>query len=195
VGIDAAADAFWAWFASAGDGFPREMDARVAGLGELAWEVGADAGGRWLAISPGGNPDLLPLTRAVVARAPRMPGWTFHPAKPPRDWDRTFSLGGGVRIDANAWRYLLQRFPDGTLDVEIAAPDLMRYEEPLRVHAARIALDGELGEERRLACVQEIYVFYGFEAADAEAARPFEDLKGDLAPQDGGSASSASQRA
>lgn len=197
--IEAAADAFWAWFqAVAGatdDELRRELDARVASLGELAWEIGSSAAGRRLAISPGGNPDLLPLTRAVVARAPRVSGWTFHPARPPKDWDLTFSLGADVRIDARGWRYLLQRYADGTLDVEIAAPDLMRYEEPIRIHAARIALDGELGEERRLARVQDVFVYYDFEAADAPRIRPFPDLKRELDAQDGGRASSASQRA
>lgn len=196
--IAAAADAFWAWFASASQAtdaeLRRELDARVARLGELAWELGSDAQGRWLAVSPGGNPDLLPLTRAVVARAPRLPGWTFHPAKPPGTWDRTFALGA-ARIDANGWRCLLQRFPDGTLDVEIAAPDLMKYEEPIRIHAARIALDRELGEERRLAVVQDVYVYYGFEEADAPRVLPFAELGRELGAQEGGSASSASHRA
>ena len=162
---------FWSWFASVCGDFGarfentsllKELDQRVRALGPFTWEVGPapNSSDSILVISPGGRAELLAQTKEIVDLAPPCRGWRFFAAKPPREWERRFfmsdSQGKRVAVDASQWRYVLYGYPDGVFDIVIHAPDLPRLAEHDRITAAEIVLDGELGEEARLARIGEI---------------------------------------
>ncbi len=184
---------FWSWFAGActtfGERFENaaaveELARRIAGLGKFSWEMGPglkNPSNLLLVISPGGNRDLLPRTREIIALAPACPGWEFAPARPPKQWDLRASLEyegvGALFLDARPWRYALQKNPQGKLRIVICAPDLADYDEPVKQVAAGIILDGELGEDARLDHIARIDVVAEFDEILAGSASPISVLK------------------
>jgi hypothetical protein len=184
---------FWTWFAGAcgtfGERFENaaaieELGARIAGLGEFSWELGPGRKNPYntqLVISPGGDRDLLPLAREIVAQAPPLPGWEYAPARPPKEWDLRASLEydgvGTIFLDARGWRYALLKHPDGMFEIEICAPELAYYDEDVKQVAAGIILDGELGEDARLDHIAVIKVVAEFDGRLADSANPLGVLK------------------
>jgi hypothetical protein len=171
---------FWRWFVSVSDQFGErfentplleELDRRITSLGPFAWELGPapKSSDSTLVISPAGRVELLRETKKIIDLAPPCPGWSFFPAKPPKEWERRFfmtdSKGKRVAVDASQWQYVLYKYPDGCFEIVIVAPDLARLAEEDRITAAEILLDGELGEEVRLSLIAEIEVVA--EAMDA----------------------------
>lgn len=176
-------DAFWAWFVAeaahldlsqlAAGGF-RELDRRVVALG-FTWEAGpADDGGYFLALSPGGDAARLALTRAAVARAPAVPGWTFLPAKPPRVVDLralVLHLDDGPRaFDVTTWDVVAYRFDDGVSDLVFRPPPTDASPATLWLVASTI-VDGELGEARAIEVVHQVEVVAAFEPRAAPRAQ------------------------
>ena len=176
-------DDFWAWFAAevapldldhlAAGGY-RALDRRVVALG-FSWEAGpADDGGCFLALSPGRDAARLALTRAAVARAPAVPGWTFLPAKPPRVVDLralVLHLDDGPRsFDVTTWDVVAYRFDDGVCDLVFRPPPTDASPATLGIVAATL-VDGELGEERAIERVNQIEVVAAFEPRAAPAAQ------------------------
>lgn len=176
-------DDFWAWFAAeaahldlaqlAAGGY-HEVDRRVVALG-FSWEAGpTDDGGCFLALSPSGDAAHLALTRAAVARAPAVPGWTFLPAKPPRVADLralVLHLDDGPRsFDVTTWDVVRYRFDDGVCDLVFRPPPTDASPETLW-SVARTIVDGELGEPRAIERVHQIEVVAAFEPRAAPAAQ------------------------
>ena len=113
-----------------------------------------------LVISPAGNLELLPLTTALVAAAPPMPGWQFLPAKPRKEFDRIrFRMADGshevffvedFRFRLHAWedtRFELHLFHrcgsfSGTEGYSIgyALIDALLGEESVMRHIARLEM-------------------------------------------------------
>lgn len=163
---------FWAWFHEWSQRFVmdpespsliHELDAEVASLGPIAWEVGPGRNGAWrLTLSPDGELSLLALTSDVISRAPAIGGWEFASSRQPRDWNLIFSLleesGNKLEIDARPWQYVLWRFPDGMCEIKIAQTGVPLLTEENRYRAALIALDGLLGEECRLRVLSAVEV-------------------------------------
>lgn len=154
-------DAFWRWFVSVagaltaepyGPALVAELDRRIRALGVCTWELGpcvACPGRQMLVISAGGDAALVPLARAILARAPRLDGWEFLAAKPPKEWDRVFVLdvgGAETKIDAGTWHYVLEWEPDGRLSILFETGTTFDS-EVTRNQAAEIVAIGELGEE------------------------------------------------
>jgi len=170
---------FWQWFQSVCGQFGAtfenrelvdELDARIATLGSFSWELGPgvrDDKNSALVLTPGGDPDLLRETRQVIAIAPECPGWEFYPAKPPKKWQREFSLqkrdGTVINVNASGAWYVLFKYPDGVFDVLLADRNLAALSEDHQQTAAVILLDGELGEERRMAIVHSVDIVGQFE--------------------------------
>jgi hypothetical protein len=166
------ADEFWAWFAPIADDLAEsfdaptileELDRRIMDLGNYAWEIGPGLREEnALVISPGGDRNLLTATREIVAQAPAIEGWEFHPAKPPKRWNLVFDMDTGnesqMRIDASKWRCALRRDEEGDLEVVIEAPNLADLDEEHRRWAGEIVLDGILGEETRLETIDRVEV-------------------------------------
>jgi len=84
---------------------------------------------------------------------------------------------GAVReVDASGWRYVLLRYPDGAHEVVIEAPSVAELDEELRYSAAIVALDGLLGEERRIEAVDEVSVVPKLESEYAAKARDLAEI-------------------
>jgi hypothetical protein len=165
---------FWRWFQAVSGQFGErlenrnliaELDARIATLGSFSWELGPgqrDDRNNALVLTPSGDPDLLAETRAVIGAAPDCPGWEFYPAKPPKKWQRKFILrsddGGVFSVDASGTRYVLFEYPDNTFDVLLEDQNLAALPEELQQTGAEVLLDGELGEERRIALIHNVEV-------------------------------------
>ena len=183
VASDRDVDDFWAWFAAevapldldhlAAGGY-RALDRRVVALG-FSWEAGpADDGGCFLALSPGRDAARLALTRAAVARAPAVPGWTFLPAKPSRVVDLralVLHLDDGPRaFDVTTWDVVAYRFDDGVSDLVFRPPPTDASPATLWLVASTI-VDGELGEARAIEVVHQVEVVAAFEPRAAPRAQ------------------------
>jgi hypothetical protein len=163
---------FWKWFQSVSDQLAKEpenedlhaeIDIQVCKLGSLACEIGPGKSKPWaLTLSPGGDAELLSLTKAVVSAAPSNSLWEFNAAKQPKEWDFRFTVRDDNsvdrQIDARNWRYVLDRYSDGLIDVTIEAPNLSGQDDDFKNTATEIVLDGAIGEEDRLLQVHEIEV-------------------------------------
>ncbi len=183
---------FWRWFQTVCDQFGErfenrelleELDTRVSQLGDFSWELGPgvkDDRNSVLALTPSGDPLLLAETRKIVAIAPDCPGWEFYPAKPPKRWFRRYVLhhedGSEKTVDASGARYVLLMYPDGVFDVSIADRNLAALPESLRQTAAEVLLDGELGEEGRIALIHSVEVVAEFDEQMQQKSSSIESL-------------------
>lgn len=161
---------FWQWFESVAGTLARDfenpevieaLNRRVGELGEMAWELGPGIKEEnMLVLSPDGDVSRLHETRALIGRAPSLPGWEFHPARPARPSPLKFSIDTDssrkLEVDAERWSYVLLRFKDGSTEVIVEQPESAEWSEDDRWAAAIVALDGLLGEERRLAGIDTL---------------------------------------
>lgn len=181
---------FWRWFQTIANDLAAnfenerlvaELDARVSQLGDVLWEIGpGKAEENALIITPDGSRDWVPVTQHIVALAPRVAGWEFHSARPPRDWDMQFSIEGAdgthLDIDARPWRYVLFKYPDNTFDIVIEERNLHSVSDDDRYAAAVVVLDGALGEKRRLALLGGIEAVETLSVECAHKANPIHHL-------------------
>ncbi|TCC99444.1 hypothetical protein [Pedobacter hiemivivus] len=163
---------FWDWFSKhckdLGENFDNEkllteIDDRLTDLGGFAWEIGPGTkADNQLVISPGGDLSLLPVTKGIVSYAKIIPGWEFHYAKPPKEWDLIFDFekdnGDLIEIDASNWQYVLLKYEDGKFEIIIQVHDLDGLSENDKLVASGILLDGILGEEVRMLRISYIDV-------------------------------------
>lgn len=173
---------FWEWFSKIADELSenlenpeilRNLDQRMLTLqsGRLSWEIGPGTEQEnFLVISPSGDKQLLEFTKRIVKFAPRIQGWEFWPAKPPKkNWSGQLELetetGDFVRVEAASWEYILFRYKDGTFDILIKQSGLPAVAEDYALIAAEIALDGYLGESIRLEAIKGIEVVAEFDQA------------------------------
>ena len=162
--------AFWAWFAAVAneleedflnEALQDELQARLSCFGEVTWELGPGVTAEnALAISPDGDPDLVPTTRRIVAMAPDLPRWEFHSTRPAKAEAFEFSIrtsdADEVAIDARSWRYVLFGYPDKTFDIVLEQGNLRDASEDERYTAAVVLLDALLGEGKRLLLIGDI---------------------------------------
>jgi hypothetical protein len=191
---DDAVAAFWRWFASVADALGaasppppllEELTARLQDdLGIPGWEIGPalrTGARRLLALSPEGDPELLPRTGAVIDAAPRLDGWELYAARPPRpEAPLRFSMGD-VDVDANAWRFVCLVAPEPGADetgIVVEQPGLERLlaDPDDRLAAAIICVDGLIGEGRRLEIFSEVYAAPSLHPHEAALARPIGEL-------------------
>jgi len=169
---------FWNWFSNnshyLGDEFRRkglisELDRRISRLGDFVWEFGpGKVEENAFVISPGGDLELLEISKEVISRATKCKGWEFHYAKPPKDWELKFQFERGdgrmADVDASGWKYVLLEYEDEPYEIIIKLPRLlMELGDRDALIAAEITLDGILGEERRMRLINVIDVVFEFE--------------------------------
>jgi hypothetical protein len=184
-----AIDAFWAWFAeNSGRISPElenevileELDGRVSELGCPAWEIGPGDEAEWfLALSPDGDNEALPLTREIVSHAPSVPGWEFLPYRPKKKWDLQFEIegeSGPITVDARNWRYVAYRYPDGVYDLVISVGNEAELGPGDRDLAVRIAVEGQIGEEALLTRINELDAVVELSTDQASRSRPLTSL-------------------
>ena len=188
---------FWSWFLSAAEktnnvfidqSFITTLDMKLSDFGGISWELGpgfTDPRKSALVLSPSGDKELLRLTKAMVSLAPNRNDWEFYPAKPPKRWEKRFTLetntGTGLSIDASSWHYALYRFPDDTFKIVISAPELCKLTELLKFTAAEIVLDGELGEEARIKWMSEIEILEDSDNCDVDCEHSIGSLRNHIA--------------
>lgn len=184
---------FWRWFISTlsnvvdplhDQEFMSSLNAKVARLGNISWELGpgfVDPKNTSLVLSPSGDRETLKITSDFVAQAPYLDGWEFYAAKPPKQWNLFFTVddkqGNTIEIDASKWRYALLRYSDNTYHIVIRMEDTDRLSASLRLTAAEIALDGELGETLRIQMIVGIDVVEQFDPQLSEKSNPFRSLR------------------
>lgn len=185
---------FWGWFATIADELGNdlsnealhdELDARLGGLGDLAWELGPGSRAEnVLAISPDGNRSLMPLTQRIVAMAPELPHWQFHPARPARPESLEFSFatrsGAEIAVDARSWRYILYRFQDNVFDIVLEQGNLADATDDDRYTAAVVMLDALLGEGNRLLRIRDMEPVVALNADDTKKASLISQLPAHL---------------
>jgi hypothetical protein len=178
---------FWAWFEKHREELAavemepellEELDTRVRRMGTFDWEVGP---GRkqacFFALSPAGEIEALAQTRRVIEQAPKLPGWEFYPAKPPRQWSLEFEIdrdGQDIGIDGRDWELVAYRFKDGRFDVLLKPPDGSDLSDEEAELAARVIVDGELGEAVALELVGDVKTVRRWDEKAAQAARKLE---------------------
>ncbi len=192
---------FWTWFARVAqplsermegealeggqfddDELLAELDRRIHDVWGFGWELGPGISEPCaLVISPGGDADLLEATSAIVAAAPPIAGWEFHPARPPKEWQLIFELqrddGEVATIDASTWRCVVLPTSAGQVQLLIEAPLLEELSTPDRCRAVEIALDGVLGEQRHLQWVEHVTLTTELEGELAADALPLATLR------------------
>lgn len=160
-----------------------ELGRRVDALGPFDFELGPLDDGSYFALTPRGSFSGLVATRAIVARAPAIPGWTLYPAKPPKPWNVAALLvtiaGVKVKVDASAWEFMVYRHDDGLCDVLFRPPTEPRLPGSEAERIATTLVDGELGEERRMVAIDRVEVVTAWSDREAAAAAPLRP--GDLA--------------
>jgi hypothetical protein len=190
----AAIEAFWSWFRSSSQrlakaddnsGVVQELGSRLLLFADFSWELGPGLIERnAFALSPGGDAARLAITRHIVDLAPSLPGWEFHPALPRKDWELRFHLevgaGQDAAVDASKWTYRLHRFPDGTFDIDLAQMGATHLSDDDRWTAAVIALNGELGEARRLELIGGVELVDELDASDGPRGTPLGSLRDHL---------------
>lgn len=168
---------FWDWFTKhykdLGENYNNQMvlteiDDKLMDLGGFAWEIGPGTrANNQFVISHGGDLDLLPITNEIVSYAKNIPGWEFHFAKPPKEWDFIFDFerdnGEVIEINASNWQYVSLKYEDGGFEIILQTHDLDGLSEDDKLAASEILLDGILGEEVRMLNISYIDVVKSFD--------------------------------
>lgn len=118
---------------------------------KMNWELGPyHDPDRTFVLAPCTRENLL-LSRAAIARAPRIPGWFFEAAKPAKVLDHLTFTACGASVTADQWRYRLTSHNCGEfVDIELF------YDEataPPADHAGlfcELVVEALLGEAMRL---------------------------------------------
>lgn len=139
----------------------------------LGWEIGPGAqGGHMLAFSLNGDLENLRAAEELVASAPSIPGWEFHAGRPVKRWDLRFSLrnqlGRRIDLDANKWRYSLVGFEDCKyFDIRIVCREAELLDDDSKQRAARVVLQGLLGERKFLEAIDRVRMVAGHDDDEA----------------------------
>ena len=164
--------AFWSWFSAASRSLTEDsitdfsslLDRKIRNLGPYSWEIGPalKKENEWfIAISPGGNRNLLKDTRSIAKQAPDIPKWEVYSSLPQKNWNHTFvvnSNGEEISVDASGWRYAFLKYPDDATGIVLRAPHDPQLSHDALLTAGTILVDSELGEGVRLDNIDELIV-------------------------------------
>src|ERR1051326_1785604 len=186
---------FWNWFSGVSTRLSldlenadivSELDRRVLGLNPgLSWEIGPyRSGGAQFVISPSSHKSLLPRTISVMEKAPKIPGWHFLPARPPKEWDFKFSLedknSEPIEIEGRDWTYVCLKYPDGLFDLILRCSPLPTDDEDTNWHAASLLVEGALGEIAMLTHINPVVAVESFQIEHEAKARSVLSLRDDF---------------
>jgi hypothetical protein len=155
-------EAFWAWYASVADRFYQEIEARrCAGLADevsenvdkhlahFAWVFGPGAAGKGhsFTLTAEANRHRQFLTQYWQGRAPKLPGWTFYPARQPGELGSIVLDGSQLRFDPiEIWLTPFLDDQDEEIDLTVWHPLFARMTEKQRWMVVFLFLDEALGE-------------------------------------------------
>ncbi len=116
----------------------------------LMWEFGpaVKGAGHRLVITPEARHDLRPLVHAILARAPKLPGWEFYSRRLPETLEmaaRAVSARSGGDITGAKAR--AQVGADGKIDLLFCLPTCSQPGDEQQLSHAFVAAESLLGEE------------------------------------------------
>ena len=117
-------------------------------------------GVREFIITAEGHRDIFQLVDAIVAGAPRIPGWQFTALKPPMGFDFTTTYEG-IRFDPRAMWFLpldCKSRPDD-VGLRVGVPNLTHDIKRQASNAVAVILDTALGERAAALDIQHLEVF------------------------------------
>lgn len=162
-----------------------EMDNLVLDLGRFAWRIGPEGETTYfLLISPNRDPELLKLSKRIMAAAPDLSDWNFYPAKQPRPWDWKLQLHDDWlmehEVDASGWQYVLTERPGKQLEITFEAQNLDRFDAETQKEAVELALINLMGEEWLIRHVEKVRVQSAFEESRRAKAYSVQGLREEL---------------
>jgi hypothetical protein len=149
---------FWAWFKGKektlknlrpDDATSGELGRQIAAIGADGWEIGPDLTqemGRFFALSAQGDRERFRRNKSVIAHAPVLDGWKFFPAKPRKQWEKTFIWPDKGTIDASGWKFALYGYPDGMYDIALLGNALEGFDDVEQRRILAFVIESELGE-------------------------------------------------
>jgi hypothetical protein len=116
---------------------------------------------------------------AIVAHAPRIPGWQFIALKPPMGFDFT-STYEGIRFDPRAMWFLPLNSSsgEGDLGLRVGVPNLTPDIQRQASNAVAVILDTALGERAAALEIQHLEVFALPDSPASLGYRPLCELPG-----------------
>lgn len=166
-----------------------ELTDRLAEIDpRLRWEIGPFGdGAAFLAFSPNGYPDLLPVSEALAGAMPPVDGWRFFGAKPRKQWSVRKVAAGGAEYFFDGWRYRLVSFKGGEFfDIEFFTFDEAVEASGRGRWLGEFLASSELGEKLFMRAVDrvEVYVRPGAGETSIPVASLYEQIvdlfKGEL---------------
>lgn len=159
-----------------------ELNQLVLSLGKYGWEIGKGIDKDWMfVLSPNEDKELLNTGREIIAEAPQLPNWEFHPAKPPKPWDRKFvTYDDNLQahsIDANLWSYVSFIDDDNKIDLLFEIGDHPELDDDTKYKASEFVALSELGEEGLMFKIGSIDYRAILSTEDQEYKRSVNDLK------------------
>jgi len=182
---------FWTWFKKNKDYLMsdkitklliKKLDEEIIRLGNFNWEIREGINeDNMLIISPGGDINLLSITKEIILSAPKIEGWEFYHYKPCKNWDYKLSLHEFFNLkktlDVKDWEYVLYSFSDGTFDIVLKANNLNSMSENEKYIIIDIVLESILGEEISLKLIKKIDIVDKFEDTEYDRKSSIEYLK------------------
>ena len=128
------------------------IDNAVSNFGDFVWEIGPylDTSDLAFSLSPGWSAELLKLSEEVIKTSPELKGVVFTEAKPPKDWDRRFSLrtdDGPVDVDCRRIGFQLARRADDNAELSVRLET--RFDR-WKWDIVNIWVDSEIGERNKI---------------------------------------------
>ncbi len=190
-------EAFWAWFEDQESTIKAffteeeevdqkqlvdEMDNLILDLGRFAWRIGPEGETSYfLLISPNRDPELLKLSKRIMAEAPDFSNWSFYPAKQPRPWDWKLLLHDDWliehEVDASKWKYVASERPGQQLEIAFEAPNLDPFDAATQKQAVELALINLMGEEWLIRHVEKVRVVQELGEGQRAEAQPIQYIK------------------
>lgn len=144
-----------------------EIDIQVKKLGDFTWEIGPGIDKPYsFTLSPGGDMDLLTISKEIISFSPSLKEWEFYHAKPQKDWDKYFDViinDKKIRIDISEWEYVLLQYEDDTFDIDIRPVPYFDYYDDDKYGIVDMVLCSLIGEENRITKFVELNVVKEFE--------------------------------
>lgn len=182
---------FWNWFIDnkfdlvperISDNLISKLDDKILSLGDFSWEIREGfIKENMLIISPGGNIDLLPITKRIIELAPIIEDWEFSHYKPSKEWDYQLILyeESNVKkiLNVKDWEYVLYKFKDGTFDIIFKTKNLNSSLQEEKVLVGDIVLESIIGEESSLKFIKNMEFVQEFNDTDKQKSNPLIFLK------------------
>lgn len=159
-----------------------QMNEHILSFGILTWDLGLNDDDNWfLMLSPNGNKDMLKISQRIMEEAPQHMDWLFYATKPPKDWNRQFSVYDNYHdeqlIDASDWHYLIFEDEEGKLAIVIEAKNSAYLDKELAEISAEKFLIHEIGELPWMQFIGSVEIVIAVEEDHEELKNHVSELK------------------